>query len=113
MNAAPDFDDRWLDHVLSTPPAAIPDAGFSARVAARIRLRRWMRPLMLGGLGISGVLIALRLTSAEALGALLSSNPIAGIFEAVPMPEAADFANPMVLAILAVAMLSWLVKEAA
>lgn len=111
MNAAPNFEDRWLDDLLSTPPDIIPDEGFTSRAMTRIRIRRLFRPTILGSLGVTGILLAAELTSLEFLGALLPADEIARALEAVPMPDAVDYTSPAALAIIAVALLIGLISE--
>ena len=113
MNAAPNFEDRWLDDLLSTPPEAVPDAGFTARVMTRIRLRRLARPAILGGLGAAGILTAVRFGAAEALGALLPTARITEALEAMPALSTADYTSPVALTMIAAALLVWWVMETA
>lgn len=121
----PGSEDQWLDDIISTPPAAIPDAGFTARVMTRIRLRRLFRPLVLGGLGLAGALVAVRFTSLEALAALLPGERLARAldalpaldilpaFDALPALGALDYTSPIALTMVAAALLVWLVTETA
>lgn len=128
MNAASNPGDRWLDNLLSEPPAALPDGGFTARVMTRIRLRRLFRPLVLSGLGILGASIALRFASLEAMAALLPVEKIARVLDALPainilpasdslptLPAigAVDFTSPVALTMIAAVFLTWLIQEAA
>ena len=128
MNAASNPQDRWLDNLLSEPPAALPDAGFTARVMTRIRLRRLFRPLVLGGLGLLGAFVAMRFASLEAVAALLPTEKIAQVvdalpainilpapdaFPALPAIDAIDFASPAALTMMAAVFLTWLIQEAA
>ncbi len=131
MSAASNSEDRWLDSLLSAPPAALPDGGFTARVMTRIRLRRLFRPLVLTGLGILGASIALRFASLEAMAALLPTEKIAQVLDALPeisilptsdslptlpaLPAigAVDFTSPVALAMIAVVFLTWLIQETA
>lgn len=128
MNAAPssgDFEDRWLDDFISTPPATIADAGFTARVMARIRLQGLFRPLMLGGLGLAGALVAVRFTSLEAVAALLPGERVARLLDALPAIDmlpalktlpalgALDYTSPIALTMIAAALLAWLIQETA
>ncbi len=128
MNAASNPQDRWLDNLLSEPPAALPDAGFTARVMTRIRLRRLFRPLILGGLGLLGAFVAMRFASLEAMAALLPTEKIAQVIDALPtinilpapdaipsLPaiDAVDFASPAALMMVAAMFLTWLIQEAA
>lgn len=128
MSAATDSEDRWLDNLLSEPPAALPDGGFTARVMTRIRLRRLFRPLVLSGLGMLGAFVALRFASLEAMAALLPTEKIAQVVDALPainflpapdaLPalaaiDAIDFTNPVALTMIAAVFLTWLIQEAA
>lgn len=113
MNAAPDFDDRWLDDLLSTPPEPVSDEGFTARVMIRVRLRRWLRPATLGGLGALGILLAARFTSTEALASILPADGLARVLESLPALGAVDYTSPVALTIVAAALLVWLVEETA
>lgn len=128
MNAASNSEDRWLDNLLSAPPAVLPDGGFTARVMIRIRLRRLFRPLVLTSLGLLGAFIALRFASLEAMAALLPTEKIAQVLDALPainilpmsdslptLPAigAVDFTSPIALTLLAAVFLTWLIQEAA
>lgn len=125
MTAAPNAEDRWLDDLLSAPPAALPDGGFTARVMTRMRRRRLVRPAILGSLGLVGLLIALRFASLSAMAGLLPGEKLWRVFDALPainvspafdaLPaiDAVNFTNPAVMALLAAALLIWLVQEMA
>ena len=128
MNAASNSEDRWLDNLLSAPPAVLPDGGFTARVMIRIRLRRLFRPLVLTSLGLLGAFIALRFASLEAMAALLPTEKIAQVLDALPainilpasdslptLPAigAVDFTSPVALTMIAAVFLTWLIQEAA
>jgi hypothetical protein len=71
-----------LDDLLSAPLPALPDAGFSARVLARIARREWLASLfrsavfLAGGLG---VLLLIPASAIERAMAVLSSGPAASL----------------------------------
>lgn len=118
-------DDRWLDEMLSQPPTALPDDGFTARVMTRLRLQALVRPAALGGLGLLGIAIALRFTSLDAAAALLPGERVARLFDALPTIDippgfeglpafgAVDFTSPLAFTVIAAAILTWLIQETA
>jgi hypothetical protein len=96
----------WLDNALKHEDRYLDDAGFTARVIAALPARRkraWLRPLLIAGTSIAGLLVALFVLPAE--------NALVNGF--VQLMRARSFSAVPLLPVVVIALMFWATIAAA